>query len=231
MFDVLRSVFVAIFISVAGVCLGAAQNRKSVTGFVFGENRMPLSRVYVELQTDMYPTYARTQTNRAGMYSFQGIPDGRYYVKVLPHGTNYQEQGQVVSLLPLPPVGRSAISEQLDFYLQSRTAATPAGASAHASDGAVVFDEQFDICVADGNPLQPENESINCVPELRAFSWPALMLQIPLPGFLRPEGGSFAFLNEATNRKKFKNLDRNYKTSVCSARNSAKGKIRVHKFR
>ena len=124
MIYVFRSVSVAILIAVVGVCVATAQGRNSVSGFVFGENRMPLSRVYVELQTDMYSTYSRTQTNGAGMYSFRGIPDGRYYVKVLPHGTNYQEQGQAVSLLPLSAVGRGAVSEQLDFYLQLRKTAT-----------------------------------------------------------------------------------------------------------
>ena len=124
MIYVFRSAAVAIFIAVVGVCLAGAQGRNSISGFVFGENRMPLSRVYVELQTDMYSTYSRTQTNGAGMYSFRGIPDGRYYVKVLPHGTNYEEQGQPVSLLPLSAIGRGAISEQLDFYLQPRKTAT-----------------------------------------------------------------------------------------------------------
>jgi tetratricopeptide (TPR) repeat protein len=81
---------------------------------------MPLARVYVELQTDMYSTYSRTQTNGAGMYSFRGVPAGQYYVKVLAHGTNYDEQSRSVSLIPLSPVGRGSVSEQLDFYLQSK---------------------------------------------------------------------------------------------------------------
>lgn len=128
MIYVFRSALIAIFIAGVGVCLASAQGRNSISGFVFGENRMPLSRIYVELQTDMYSTYARTQTNGAGMYSFRGIPDGRYYVKVLPHGTNYQEQGQAVSLLPLSPIGRGAVSEQLDFYLQPRKTGAPLSA-------------------------------------------------------------------------------------------------------
>ena len=125
MFYVFRSVILAIFIAVAGVCHAVAQDRNSVTGIVFGENRMPLSRVYVELQTDMYSTYARTQTNGAGMYSFRGIPNGQYIVKVLPHGTNYEEQSRSVSLMPISPIGRGSAAEQLDFYLQPRRSGSP----------------------------------------------------------------------------------------------------------
>src|SRR5688572_32277981 len=97
---VFRTAAFAILIAVVGVCLVLAQNQNSVTGFVFGENRMPLSRVYVELQTDVYSTYSRTQTNGTGMYTFRGIPTGNYFVKVLPHGTDYGEQSRSLSLMP-----------------------------------------------------------------------------------------------------------------------------------
>ena len=121
MFYVFRSVFVAIVIVVAGVCV-VAQDRNSVTGFVFGDNRMPLSRVYVELQTDMYSVYARTRTSDSGMYSFHVIPSGQYYVKVFPLGTNYEEQSRAVSLFP---IGRGSVSEQVDFYLRVRRTGNP----------------------------------------------------------------------------------------------------------
>jgi tetratricopeptide (TPR) repeat protein len=125
MFYVSRIVFAAVVIVVAGVCVVVAQDRNSVTGFVFGENRLPLSRVYVELQTDMYSVYARTRTTGSGMYSFRGIPSGQYYVKVFPHGTNYEEQSRAVSLVPLSPIGRGSVSEQVDFYLSVRRTGSP----------------------------------------------------------------------------------------------------------
>jgi tetratricopeptide (TPR) repeat protein len=69
------------------------------------------------LQTDVYSTYSRTQTNGTGMYTFRGIPTGNYFVKVLPHGTDYGEQSRSVSLMP---IGRGSAAEQIDFYLQRK---------------------------------------------------------------------------------------------------------------
>lgn len=126
MLHVSRSSAIAILIAIVGVVAGRAQNNSnSVTGFVFGEDRMPVSRIYVELQNDMYSTVSRTQTSGSGMYTFRGIPQGQYYVRVLALGTNYEEQSQRVSLYPLSPVGRGSVSEQVDFYLRARRTSNP----------------------------------------------------------------------------------------------------------
>lgn len=125
MFYVFRISAIALLITVASVLSASAQNSNSVTGFVFGEDRMPVPRLQVELQSDMYSTVARTQTSGSGMYTFRGIPAGQYYIKVLPWGTNYEEQRQSVSLIPLSPVGRGSVSEQVDFYLRPRRTGNP----------------------------------------------------------------------------------------------------------
>jgi Tfp pilus assembly protein PilF len=97
------------------------QNRNSITGFVFGENRTPISNIYVELQTDLYSTLARTRTNGAGFYSFRGLASANYYVKVLPVGTDLEEQSRPVSLIPISALpGSGTLSEQVDFYLYVR---------------------------------------------------------------------------------------------------------------
>jgi len=97
-----------------------AQDRNSITGFVFAADRTPVDRVYVELQTELYSTVSRTQTNGSGLYSFRGLPAGRYVVKVLSSGTAYEEQSKSVSLVPLTPRGGGIVSEQVDFYLRAR---------------------------------------------------------------------------------------------------------------
>jgi Flp pilus assembly protein TadD len=102
-----------------------SQDRNSVTGFVFGDDRSPIARINIELLTDTYSTFARAQTNGSGMYSFRGIPQGQYMVKVLPYGTDYEEQTRSVSLVPLSPIGRGGVSEQIDFYLTTRRNARP----------------------------------------------------------------------------------------------------------
>ncbi len=104
--------------------------RNSITGFVFSEDRSPVGNIYVELQTDMYLTVGRTQTNGAGMYSFRGLAAGVYVVKVLTGGTNFEEQSRTVPLVPISALpGSGAQSEQADFYLRPRRSSEPARAA------------------------------------------------------------------------------------------------------
>ena len=99
----------------------AIQGRNSITGFVFGEARTPLSEMHVELQNDLYVTIARVKTTGSGLYSFVGLPDGIYNIKVLPYGSDYESQTLSVSLVAISArQGRGAVSEQLDFYLRLR---------------------------------------------------------------------------------------------------------------
>lgn len=96
-------------------------NRNSITGFVFNEARQPMTDTYVELLDDLYASKSRTKTNGTGMYSFRNLTDGQYIVKVLPYGTNYEEQSRSVSLINFSPLaGSGAVSEQVDFYLKAK---------------------------------------------------------------------------------------------------------------
>lgn len=95
------------------------QNRNSITGFVFGDDRAPVQRLNIELQTELYSTVARTKTNGSGMYAFHGLPSGNYLVKILTSGTDFEEQSRSVSLVPISVMaGRGTVSEQVDFYLK-----------------------------------------------------------------------------------------------------------------
>jgi tetratricopeptide (TPR) repeat protein len=98
-----------------------AQNRNSISGFVFNESRQPLADTYVELLDDLYTTKGRTKTNGSGLYNFRNLADGQYSVKVLPYGADYEEQIRSVSLISASAVpGRGATSEQVDFYLKAK---------------------------------------------------------------------------------------------------------------
>lgn len=95
------------------------QGKNSLTGFVFAGARQPVSDIYVELLNDLYSTVARVRTSGSGFYSFRGLKDGNYKVKVLAHGTDYEEQVQSVSLVSISAIaGRGSVSEQLDIYLK-----------------------------------------------------------------------------------------------------------------
>jgi len=117
----------AFFLVIFAFCTIAAhgvsgQERNSITGFVFNDSRQPVAEVYVELQNDLYSTVGRTQTRGSGMYSFVGLPNGQYNVKVLTGRTEYQEQIKPVSLVSLSAgsggIGRGSATEQVDFYLK-----------------------------------------------------------------------------------------------------------------
>lgn len=112
------SILLLLLLSVAA-SNALAQDRNGITGFVFGPDRAPVDRLYVELQTELYSTVARTQTNGSGMFAFRGLPQGLYIVKILTGGTDYIEQSRSISLVPIS--ARGSVSEQADFYLRVRT--------------------------------------------------------------------------------------------------------------
>jgi tetratricopeptide (TPR) repeat protein len=98
-----------------------SQNRNSITGFVFNESRGPVSDVYVELLNDLYVTISRTKTTGSGLFSFRGLQDGNYKIKILPYNLGYEEQTRDVSLISVSAVaGSGSTSEQVDFYLKAK---------------------------------------------------------------------------------------------------------------
>lgn len=98
-----------------------SQSRNTITGFVFDESRRPVSGIYVELLNDTYSTVSRMRTTGSGLYSFRGISNGQFKVKVLPLGTDYEEQTRDVSLVSVSArPGSGAMNEQVDFYLRAR---------------------------------------------------------------------------------------------------------------
>jgi tetratricopeptide (TPR) repeat protein len=110
----------------------AIQGKNQISGYVSGSERRPVAEVYVELLDDYYATRGRVRTDDAGHYVFSGIPQGNYKVRVLPFGTDYQEQTQEVTITNATSAnaGRSTIAGiefvQLDFVLRTRTNNTTA---------------------------------------------------------------------------------------------------------
>jgi tetratricopeptide (TPR) repeat protein len=95
-----------------------AQGGNSVSGIVYGDSGRPVADAHIELLTDTYTTLRRTKTNASGLYYFRGIPNGNYKIRVLGYGTNYEEQTQSVSLVPISAIrGSGAVSEQVNFQL------------------------------------------------------------------------------------------------------------------
>ena len=111
----------------------AAQGGNSVGGHVFGFDRRPLSDIHVELLDDLSRTISRARTDSSGRYVFFGLNSGRFKVRVMPFGTDYDEQEQEVEIISFTrtigePRTMGLTREQRDFYLKPRRGTNLEGA-------------------------------------------------------------------------------------------------------
>ena len=104
----------------------------TVSGFVWGPGRVPVSDVTVELQNDLYVTIQRTRTSSSGNYRFVNVPGGRLRVRVQPYGLDYEPQEidfEIVNFSRDNGAGglrRSGFSnEQQNFNLRLKKGASP----------------------------------------------------------------------------------------------------------
>lgn len=107
--------------------------RNSIGGHVFDTQRKPVGEVYVELQNEVYSTIERTKTDSSGRYFFNRLSAGRFSVRVLPYGTNLEEQTQEVEIVNFVAPGSNTTEyAQKDFYLRVRRDVNEADATARA---------------------------------------------------------------------------------------------------
>lgn len=104
-------------LSLSVVCLSS----NTISGHVFDPQRRPVGEIYVELQNEVYSTIARTKTDGSGRYFFSRLSAGRFAVRVLPYGTNLEEQTQEVEIINfVAPGSNTSENAQKDFYLRVR---------------------------------------------------------------------------------------------------------------
>jgi tetratricopeptide (TPR) repeat protein len=94
-----------------------AQGRNEISGTVFSELGRPVADVYVELVTDLGSSLTRIRTNASGRFTFGGLTNGTYRVRILPYGTDYREQTQEVTLANVSSTSGSD-RQQLEIYLR-----------------------------------------------------------------------------------------------------------------
>ncbi len=93
----------------------------TITGFVFDSERRPVAQIPVELMNDVNSVLQRMKTDGSGRFMFRGVSQGRFQIRVLPLGTNYEEQTQEVEIYGIGATGRPiADNLQKDFYLRLR---------------------------------------------------------------------------------------------------------------
>jgi Tfp pilus assembly protein PilF len=73
-----------------------AQN--SINGVIFDTNRQPVGKIDVELLDAFERLIKSTKTTTSGLYFFQGLSAGVYYVQVRVDGTNYQPAKERIQL-------------------------------------------------------------------------------------------------------------------------------------
>jgi tetratricopeptide (TPR) repeat protein len=106
---------------------GYVQAGNTITGFVFGVQRQPVGDVNIELLDEYSRTLIRSKTNASGRYIFRGMKSGRFRVRVLPFGTDYEEQEQDIEIQNFTSQTSSGNlittgheNVQRDFYLRQR---------------------------------------------------------------------------------------------------------------
>jgi Tfp pilus assembly protein PilF len=120
-----------------GAIVQIPQGRNEIAGTVFNESRRPLADIYVELFNEVSSTIGHTKTNSSGRFSFNGLPNGTFRVKVLPLGTDYMEQTQEVTLAAISVIaGGGSDRQNIDISLRLNPRAT---AGPFASGPGVIF--------------------------------------------------------------------------------------------
>ncbi len=132
-FSFVASVSIFLFCLLCHPTFGQGGN--TISGHVFGADRRPLPDLNVELQDDLWRTISRGRTNSSGRYFFAGLSAGRFRVRVLPLGTDYEEQEQDVEIINFNRTSGAGITritgngnESKDFYLHRKKTATGLGA-------------------------------------------------------------------------------------------------------
>lgn len=107
----------------------------TIMGIVYDNRRNPLPDVDVELLDDLSRPRTRIKTDSNGRYSFPGLGDGRYILRVLPFRYNLNNEEQFVEISTVSAAGGvdGATTIIQDFYL------TPKKGDLNQVEASVVF--------------------------------------------------------------------------------------------
>jgi tetratricopeptide (TPR) repeat protein len=99
--------------------VSASAQTNRISGMVLSKNNSPVPELWVLLLNDVGSILNRTKTDGSGRYIFTGMSSGKFSIKVLTLGTDYQEQIQEAELINFR-LGGSTTSDslQVDFYLK-----------------------------------------------------------------------------------------------------------------
>jgi tetratricopeptide (TPR) repeat protein len=101
------------------------QGRNEISGLVFSESGRPVADVYVELVTDLGTSLTRLRTDASGRFTFGGLTNGTYNIRILPYGTDYKEQMLSVTLATVSATGSDRQQIQIYLSLNERARSGP----------------------------------------------------------------------------------------------------------
>lgn len=137
----LRSLFIVPAIVFILYVPSYSQIGNSISGYVFGLNRKPMNDLYVELTDDYGRMLGRKRTSGAGFFRFEGMTEGRFVIRVLTSGTDYEEKEETVEIDNITTRDSSGTArirghshESRDVYLRLRRGVTPANVVVFAQD-------------------------------------------------------------------------------------------------
>jgi tetratricopeptide (TPR) repeat protein len=102
-----------------------AQGRNEISGTVFSDVGRPLADISVELDTDLGSSLTRIRTDSSGRFTFGGLTNGSYTVRILPYGTEYKEQSQPVTLATVSSTSSDRQVIQIYLALNERARSGP----------------------------------------------------------------------------------------------------------
>ncbi|HVQ39799.1 MAG TPA: tetratricopeptide repeat protein [Pyrinomonadaceae bacterium] len=105
--------------------------RSTASGFVFDPYRRPVPDIRVELMNEVNSVLQRTRTDGSGRFFFSNLSSGRFIIRVLSVGTDFEEQTQDIEIAGIGAFGRQLTDNvQKDIHLRFRKENASVGAGA-----------------------------------------------------------------------------------------------------
>lgn len=108
-----------------------AQTIYDLKGRVYGPDSKPVPNVLVILQNNARVQIGQDITGTEGLYEFNGLIAGTYYISIKPGETRYQGAFTQIELLNTSVGGRSSSVETVDFTLKYTSRASPMAATVY----------------------------------------------------------------------------------------------------
>jgi tetratricopeptide (TPR) repeat protein len=105
----------------------SAQQVNTINGTVFSKStKRPIADLWVQLVNDFNVAVFRERTTTSGRFIFRGMRAGRYTIKILTSGTEYEEDSRDVEIINTQIGGRTTTDTIYeDFYLKPPKSSNP----------------------------------------------------------------------------------------------------------